>query len=131
VDGMIGEHGGAEYKCLASAKKLRSVILFGDISDYMDQIQGCMWISGRQWWHFGLYCPALKPVGLEFQMIEVQRDDEYIEDLEAGLIKFEKTVCEYEEQLRTMGAKAVEEAAAEVRAMLEQQAQAQEPAEVE
>lgn len=131
VDGMIGEHGGAEYKCLVSAKKLRKVILLQDIDDYIDQIQGCMWISGRSWWHFGLYCPALKPVGLEFQMVEVQRDDDYIDELETDLIRFEKTVTEYEEELRTLGAKAVEEAAAEVRAMLERQAAAEEPVAIE
>lgn len=131
VDGMIGDHGGAEYKCLVSAKKLRKVILLQDIEDYMDQIQGCMWISGRQWWHFGLYCPALKPVALEFQMVEVQRDDDYIDELESDLIKFERTVTEYTEQLSELGAQAVAEAAEEVRLMLERQAETQEPVAIE
>lgn len=118
VDSLIGQHGGAEYKCLVSAAKLRRVILFNDISDYLDQVQGCMWITGREWWHFGLYCPALKPIGLEFQMIEVQRDDDYITELEDDLIAFNGCVDKYEETLRDMGAKAVEEAAAEVRAKM-------------
>jgi len=131
VDGMIGEHGGAEYKCLVSAKKLRKVILLQDIEDYQDQIQGCMWISGRKWWHFGLYCPALKPVGLEFQMVEVERDDDYIDELESDLIAFERNVTLYEEQFRELGAQAVAEAAEEVRAMLERQAEAVEPVAIE
>uniref|UniRef100_A0AAU8GT84 Transcriptional regulator SutA RNAP-binding domain-containing protein n=1 Tax=Pseudomonas phage PACT201 TaxID=3230130 RepID=A0AAU8GT84_9VIRU len=25
----------------------------------MDQVQGCMWITGRKFWHVGMYCPAL------------------------------------------------------------------------
>jgi hypothetical protein len=131
VDGLIGEHGGLEIKCLVSAGKLRKVILFNDIADYIDQVQGCMWISGRQWWHFGLYCPALKPVGLEFQMIEVQRDDDYIDELEIDLLRFKKIVDDYEEQLRTMGAKAIEEAAEEVRRRLAEAPSEDEPAEVE
>jgi hypothetical protein len=121
VDGLIGTVGGAEYKCLASAKRLRKVILDGDISDFLDQIHGCMWISGRDWWHFGLYVPALKPVGLEFQMVEVQRDDEYIDALEADLLEFSVEVNRYEDRLRTMGAKAIEEAAEEVHRSLERE----------
>lgn len=131
VDGLVGAHGGAEYKCLVSAKRLRRVILLNDISEFEDQVHGCMWISGRSWWHFGLYCPALAPVGLEFQMTEVQRDDDAIEELETALLGFVKHVDEYEEALRTMGAKAVEEAAAEVRRRLEEEASEAEPLEVE
>lgn len=115
VDGLIGEHGGSEYKCLAAAAKLRKVILGEDISDYIDQVQGCMWISGRAWWHFGLYCPALEPVGLAFQMTEVQRDDDYITDLERDLLTFDVLVSDYEDRLRTMGAKAQAEAIEAVR----------------
>jgi hypothetical protein len=121
VDGLVGDNGGSEYKCLVSAAKLRKVILFNDIADYMDQVQGCMWISGREWWHFGLYCPALKPIGMEFQLIEVARDDDYIDALETDLLEFDKIVGKYEQELRAMGAQAIEEAAAEVKAMLERQ----------
>jgi hypothetical protein len=128
ADGLIQEHGGSEYKCLASAASLRPVIMDDDISVYMDQIQGCMWISGRSWWHFGLYCPALKPVHLEFQMIEVERDDDYIEALETDLIEFNAVVDDYEARLREKGAEAVAEAAEEVRAMLAAEAAATEPA---
>lgn len=131
VDGLIGEQGGAEYKCLVSAKKLRKVILFDDISDYMDQIQGCMWISGRKWWHFGLYCPALKPIGMEFRMMEVERDDDYIDALVADLMKFKGHVDGYEAQLRDMGAAAIAEAAEEVRARLREEPSEAEPAEVD
>ncbi len=125
VDGLIGDHGGSEYKCLVSSKGLRKVILLNDIDAYMDQVQGCMWISGRAWWHFGLYCPALAPVGLQFQMTEVQRDDDYIEELERDLLKFSKVVSEYEEELRTLGAAAIAEATAEVLARLEEAAGAE------
>lgn len=130
VDGLVGDVGGSEYKCLVSASKLRKVILSNDIGDYLDQVQGCMWISGRQWWHFGLYCPALKAVNLQFQMIEVERDDDYIDALEMDLIAFEKVVSGYESELRALGAEAVEAAAADVLAKLEEDA-GQEPAEVE
>lgn len=121
VDGLIGERGGGEYKCLAAAKKLRKVILLQDISDYTDQVQGCMAVSGRDWWHFGLYCPALKPIGLEFQMVEVQRDEEYIDALWTDLLAFERIVTQYEAELRALGAEAIDAAAEEVRERLSEE----------
>lgn len=129
VDGLIGDEGGSEYKCLASAAKLRKVILFDDISDYMDQIQGCMAISGRSWWHFGLYCPALKPVGLQFQMLEVERDDDYIDELWRDLLAFKVVVDDYERELRLRGAEYVAAAVEEAREKLTEPAGEVEPIE--
>jgi hypothetical protein len=131
ADGFMGEHGGSEYKCLVSAKGLRAVIMDDDISDFMDQVQGCMWISGRDWWHFGLYCPALRPVHLEFKMIEVERDQAYIDALEEDLIEFNRVVDGMEHRLLALGAEAVEEAKADILAKLAEKAGAEEPAEVE
>jgi hypothetical protein len=125
VDGLIGAVGGAEYKCLSSAASMRPVLMDDDISAFMDQIQGCMWISGRDWWHFGLYVPKLKAANLQFYMIEVERDDNYIDELEADLLEFVGVVNRYEAKLRTMGAKLVEEAAAEIRASIERESSEQ------
>lgn len=129
VDGLIGDRGGAEYKCLVSAKGLRKVIIDEDISEFEDQVHGCMWISGREWWHFGLYCPALKPLGLEFQMTEVERDDNYIDGLEEDLLAFERQVTTYEARLHAIGAKVRDEAILEVQATLLADAPDEEPSE--
>lgn len=115
VDGLIGQMGGAEYKCLSAAKSMRPVLIDDDISAYMDQIQGCMWISGREWWHFGLYVPKLTAANLQFHMIEVKRDEAYIDELENDLLEFAGMVTHYEGLLRTKGAKLVEEAAQQMR----------------
>lgn len=95
ADGLIGEKKGSEYKCLVSPEGLREVLLHCDLSEFMDQIQGCMWITGRTAWHFGLYCPALESVGADFTWKEVARNDDYINDLEADLIQFLNLVNEY------------------------------------
>lgn len=100
ADGLIGDDGGAEYKCLLAPDRLRTVYLDGDLSEFMDQIQGCMWITGRQWWHFGLYCPALESIGKHFWHRHIERDDDHIEAMEVDLIEFEKLVGEYETKLR-------------------------------
>lgn len=103
ADGFIGDDGGAEYKCLVSPEGLRSVLVDNDISEFMDQIQGCMWITERKWWHFGLYCPALAPINKAFYLQEVQRDEAWIESMEADLIEFKREVDRYEKQLRASG----------------------------
>lgn len=100
ADGLIDHDGGAEYKCLVAPDRIRDVLLNDDISEFTDQIQGCLWITGRSWWHFCLYCPALAPIGKELYLKHIERDDDYIEALEQDLIQFEKLVSQYEHILR-------------------------------
>lgn len=100
ADGLIGEDGGAEYKCLVDPSRLRRVLLTGDISEFMDQIQGGMWITGRTWWDFCLYCPALESIGLQLWHRRVERDDNYIDQMEMDMIAFERLVSENEHALR-------------------------------
>ena len=104
ADGLIGDDGGSEYKCLVSPEKLRDVLLRDDLSDFTDQIQGCMWLTGRKWWHFCLYCPALAPIGRQLYWRHVERDDAYIAKLEADLLAFHQLVSEYEDALRLKAA---------------------------
>ena len=63
ADGLIQDDGGAEYKCLVSPERLRETLITNDISDYMDQVQAGMWVTGRRWWDFCIYFPGLAPVG--------------------------------------------------------------------
>jgi len=103
ADGFIGTDGGAEYKCLVDPGRIRNVILSDDISEFMDQIQGGMWITGRKWWQFALFCPALEKVGLQLYTKRVERDDNYINEMELDLLEFERVVSKYEQTLRDRG----------------------------
>lgn len=100
ADGLIGDTGGSEYKCLISPERLREVLIGGDVSDFTDQVQGCMWISGRAWWDFCLYCPALKPIDKHLWHRRIERDDDYIDAMVSDLAQFERLVSEYEINLR-------------------------------
>lgn len=100
ADGLIEPDGGAEYKCLIDPLRLRASLLDNDISEFMDQVQGGMWITGRRWWDFCIYCPALAPVGRDFTRWRVPRDDDYIETMEAELLQFKQLVDQYEAALR-------------------------------
>ena len=63
-----------------------------------------MWLTGRKWWHIGLYCPALKPVGRQLWLREFARDDNYIDALEQDLWEFKQLVDSYESTLKQKAA---------------------------
>ena len=100
VDGLIDTNGMSEYKCFVSPSSLMPILLDRDIDACIDQVQGGMWVTGREYAHFILYCPALKSIDRHLTIIEVERDDNYIEELEVDLFKFNALVNSYEEKLK-------------------------------
>lgn len=99
ADGLIGSDGGSEYKCFLNPEKLRAFHIDNDASDVFDQAQGCMWITGRKWWHIGLYCPALAPAGRQLWWQRFERDDAFIAEMEADLMRFRELVDSYHDNL--------------------------------
>lgn len=104
ADGFIDDDGGAEYKCFVAPDKLRSILLSGDTSDVIDQCDGGMWITGRKYWDFCLYCPALEPIGRALTIHRIERDDNRIEALEKELMQFAALVADFERVLRQKAA---------------------------
>lgn len=100
ADSLIGNDGGAEYKSFYAPEKVRPILTADDWGDVQDQVQGCMWITGRKWWDQCLYAPFLESVGKHFTCRRVMRDDNYIERMEVDLIDFDRLVCEWESRLR-------------------------------
>ncbi len=101
ADGFIDLDGGSEYKAFLAPEKLRDIIIDGNTTEVIDQVQGGMWLTGRKWWHLGLYCPALKAAGKDLTVIEIKRDDDYIEKMEIELLAFKALVDGYEKKLRS------------------------------
>lgn len=104
ADGFIGQDGGAEYKCFVAPEKLRAILLTGDTSDVIDQCDGGMWITGRLYWDFCLYCPALKPIDRALTLHRIERNDDRIEALEKDLMAFAELVADFEHKLRQKAA---------------------------
>lgn len=104
ADGFVNHDGGTEYKCFVSPEKLRAILVDGDASDVITQCDGGMWITGRKWWEFVLYCPALASIGRELTIHRIERDDNRIEKLEADLMLFAELVSGYEQVLRKKAA---------------------------
>lgn len=99
ADSFINHDGGGEYKAFLAPVKLHSIIIDGDWGDVMDQAQGCLMITERDWWDMCLYCPHLATVGKDFLRKRSYRDDAYIAALWKDLEAFDALVEEYRQQI--------------------------------
>lgn len=102
-DGLIGDAGLLEIKTLLSADVILKVLGEGDLSAYMDQCMGGLWLTGRQWIDLVLWAPALEPIGRQLTIKRITRDEDYIEALEDDLMAFAQMVVSAETKLRTAG----------------------------
>ena len=82
-DGLIGTDGGLEIKCPKPSTMMRYMVEDAMPAIYRPQVQGNLWISGRAWWDFVAYHPA---IGI-FQK-RIERDDAYITKLSQHLEAF-------------------------------------------
>lgn len=101
-DGLVGEHGGLEIKCPNPATHIETLHTKQVPKQYMAQVQGCMWMSGRQWWDFVSFDPRM-PEQAKYIMIKVLRDEEYIKTLEENVTQFLKEVDEELEFVNSYG----------------------------
>ncbi len=106
-DGLIGDDGLLEIKTLLSADVIVRVVGGNDLSEYMDQCMGGLWLTGRKWIDLVLWAPALEPIGRQLTIHRITRDEEAIEALEADLIAFAALVAKNEELLRTVELEAI------------------------
>ena len=110
ADGLIDDDGVLEIKCMVSSDTLFTAVAEGDISEYIDQCNGYLWLLGRQWVDLVLWVPDLNHMTIK----RITRDEAAIEALEADLIAFSHLVRQYESKLRKAltSAKTPEEATA-------------------
>lgn len=86
-DGLVSDEGGLEVKCPELANHLEYLQIAGEPQEYSWQIQGGMWITGRQWWDFVSFNPDF-PEHLQLVVRRVRRNEEAIARLEAAVEKF-------------------------------------------
>lgn len=95
-DGLIDGDGVLEIKTIVSSDTLFSAVADGDVSAYMDQCLGYLWLLGRQWVDLVLWVPDLGHMTIK----RITRDEDAIEQLEADLMAFARLVQNYEKTLR-------------------------------
>lgn len=82
-DGLIGGDGGLEIKCPTLPVAVE-YLDYGKLpTDYFQQVQGNMFITGRAWWDFLSYYPGLPPL-----LVRVKRDEDFMQALEKELEDF-------------------------------------------
>ncbi len=87
VDGLVDDDGIIEIKAPDTTTHIET-LLAGDMpEDHRPQVQGYLWITGRQWADFISYDPRL-PAGLDLFVKRIKRDDDYIAELAANVMRF-------------------------------------------
>ena len=97
-DGLIGTDGGLELKCPRSSAIHLERFLSGVPAEYIPQIQGCMWVTGRSWWRFCSYDPRM-PESHQLLQILVPRDEMIIAQIADAVIGAEQDARELQARL--------------------------------
>ena len=93
-DGLIGDSEGIEIKCPTVAVHV-GYLLKGTLpADYVQQVQGSMYITGRKSWIFMSYYPGIHPL-----IIRIERDIGFMTKLGAALNIFNKELDSIHKQL--------------------------------
>lgn len=97
-DGLIDADGVVEIKTMVSSDTLFTAVADGDLSAYMDQCLGYLWLLGRQWVDLVLWAPDLDHMVIH----RIERNEDAIEKLEADMVAFAAIVAANEKALRAV-----------------------------
>ena len=86
-DGLIASDGLIEIKCPVSATHIETLKTQHMPLEHMPQVQGQMWIAGREWCDFVSYDPRM-PEKLQMFVQRIPRDDQYIKALAFEIERF-------------------------------------------
>lgn len=92
-DGLVGDDGLVEIKCLTAANHGRALQKGQHARDYFWQVQGQMWITERAWCDVAAYHPDF-PERFRLATVRVDRDEKAIAELEAECIAANEEVNE-------------------------------------
>lgn len=95
-DSLIGENAGLEIKCAIPAVQIERLQLGRLPPEHVAQVQGSLWVTGRQHWHFVSYCPRLPPL-----IVKVERDEMYIAKLAKAVEAFNEELDSIVDAIRT------------------------------
>lgn len=110
LDGRFtGGEQNAEIKCPVKATKIVNLWSGGEarekeLREWQHQIQGGMWVTGAKSTKLIVYTPALEPIERDLLVLNIPRDDDFIEKMEAGLNEFRERVLTIERRLRAVAA---------------------------
>ena len=87
-DGLVDDDGMIEIKCpLNTVNHVRTVVAGDMPKEHMPQVQGNLWINGREWCDFISFDPRIEGDGRLF-VKRIYRDETYIKNLERRVMAF-------------------------------------------
>jgi putative phage-type endonuclease len=86
-DGLIGDDGCVEIKCPNTATMIETLLTGAVPQKYFTQMQMQMACAGRAWCDYVVFDPRM-PAKAQLFIKRVPRDDVFIADMEAEIIKF-------------------------------------------
>jgi hypothetical protein len=92
---LLGCEGLIEIKCPIDALKVLTIWRDGDVSEYFEQMQGGMWITGARWCDLVMYVPELEASGHDVYVQRVHRDETFIDAMVQRLLEFQVRVDRY------------------------------------
>ena len=93
-DGLRADNIGLELKNVLPKTQVEYLLSKKLPSVYVPQVQGSMLVTGFKQWHFMSYCPALPPL-----ILEIERDEKWIEKCEKELKSFNQELDEMVKRL--------------------------------
>jgi hypothetical protein len=99
-DALVGP-GGLEIKCPSGAVHVSYLRSGGLPAAYKQQVMGCMWITGADWWDFLSYHPDMPSL-----LLRVERDQKYIDLLAAEVEKAAELIQEQVKHIQSLRAAA-------------------------
>tara|TARA_Y100000310_G_C20679575_1_gene815119 strand:+ start:2005 stop:2616 length:612 start_codon:yes stop_codon:yes gene_type:complete len=98
-DGLIGDNGLLEIKCPKTTTHLQRVRGGVFPTEYKAQVQGQLWVSEREWCDFVSFDPRIVGPSSYF-CIRVNRDEDYIKELESKVNQFVGEMLTIYEELK-------------------------------
>ena len=86
---------GFEIKCPKQSTHVKYIVDNKLPTEYIQQVQGSMMVTGYDSWIFMSYCPGLKSL-----ILEIKRDNEYIEKMETAINEAVSEIDKIEELIK-------------------------------
>lgn len=97
-DSLIGEDSGLEIKIAIPSVQIERLQWGRLPPEHVAQVQGSIWITGRQSWEFMSYCPKLPPL-----IVRVPREEAYILTLAKAVDAFNDELDALVASIRSYG----------------------------
>jgi len=98
-DGLIGDDGMIEIKCPKTTTQIETYLSGKMPTGHNAQVQGQLWVSGRQWCDFVSFDPRIDGVS-SYMCVRIERDEDQIKEISDACYKFSKELQEIIKQLQ-------------------------------